>query len=166
MCNNYVRLKGTTVSGNRLERSSSKVNSLTLTRLKYYSYIQKVKNLKTTSKKESNDLRFLRRYDIIEVNGITKLIHPVTDQENITYYVFNEEIFGVLNKAHIFTGHGGRDRTIQKLRGKFQNVTTEDILLFLSLCEPGVQKLKHKKRTGCKAFVIQRNEFTISSGFD
>lgn len=67
----------------KLERSTSKVNSLTLTKFKYDSYIQKVKNLKTANKKESNDLRFLRRYDIIEINGITKLIHPVTDQESI-----------------------------------------------------------------------------------
>lgn len=130
----------------KLERSTSKVNSLTLTKLKYDSYIQKVKNLKTANKKESNDLRFLRRYDIIEINGITKLIHPVTDQESIRYYVFDEELFGVLNEAHISTGHGGRDRMIEQLKGKFQNVTTKDILLFLSLCEPCVQKLKHKKK--------------------
>lgn len=130
----------------QLERLTSKVNSLTLTKAKYDVYIQKVKNLKATIKKESNDLRFLRRYDIIEVNGITKLIHPVTDQESIRYYVFDEELFGVLNEAHISTGHGGRDRMIQQLKGKFQNVTTKDILLFLSLCEPCVQKLKHKKK--------------------
>ena len=54
--------------------------------------------------------------------------------------------FGVLNEAHISTGHGGRDRMIEQLKGKFQNVTTKDILLFLSLCEPCVQKLKHKKK--------------------
>ncbi|XP_057657392.1 KRAB-A domain-containing protein 2-like [Diorhabda carinulata] len=129
-----------------LERSASKVNSLVLSKLKYDSYIEKVTSLKTSSKKENNDLRFLRRYDIIEVSGITKLIHPVTDQENIKYYVFDEELFGVLNEAHISTGHGGRDRMIEQLKGKFQNVTTKDILLFLRLCEPCIQKLNHKKK--------------------
>lgn len=77
----------------KLECSASKINSLTLTKLKYDSYIQKVKNLKTVNKKKSNDLRFLRRYEIIEANDMTKLIHPATDQESIRYYVYEEELF-------------------------------------------------------------------------
>ena len=77
-----------------------------MTKLKYDSYIQKGRNLKTATKKESNDLRFLRRYDIIEVNGITKLIHPVTDQESIKNYVFDEELFGVLNEGALELGTG------------------------------------------------------------
>lgn len=35
--------------------------------------------LKSVNKKGSSDIRFLRIYDVFEVNGISKVIHPVTD---------------------------------------------------------------------------------------
>ncbi|KAL3272515.1 hypothetical protein HHI36_013991 [Cryptolaemus montrouzieri] len=98
----------------KLDRLNSKVNTFSLSKLKYHEHIQKVKQLKIMDQKESNDLRFLKRYDVIEVNSISKLIHLVTEQENLKYYVFDEELYEVLFEAHTLTGHGGRDRMIKQ----------------------------------------------------
>lgn len=122
--------------------STSKGNSLILIKL-----TTKFKNLKTANKKECIVLKFLRQYNIIEVNGNTKLIYPVRDQEGIRYYVFNEEkLFGIHNEMHIFTGFRGRDLLIGQLEGKFQNVTIKVCLTIGQLVEPCVQKLKHDKK--------------------
>jgi hypothetical protein len=37
------------------------------------------------------------------------------DESNLKIYVFLEELYGILEKAHKETGHGGRDRMIKHL---------------------------------------------------
>jgi len=128
------------------ERENSKVNSVSMNKVKYELLVNKVKSLKLKSHKDGNDYRFLKRYDIIEVNGVTKLISPVTEQDSIKYFVYDEDLFQVLNDAHITTGHGGRDRMIKNLKMKYKNITYKDILIFLSLCESCLQKQKNPKK--------------------
>nr|XP_024215912.1 KRAB-A domain-containing protein 2-like isoform X1 [Halyomorpha halys] len=129
-----------------LRREQSKVNCVSMDKVKYEHFIKKVKTLKVNPHKDGNDYRFLKRYDVIEINGVTKLISPATDKESITYFVYDEELFEVLNDAHITTGHGGRDRMVKHLKSKYKNITYKDILLFLSLCQPCLQKQKSQKK--------------------
>ena len=46
-----------------------------------------------------------------------------------------EELYGILEKAHKETGHGGRDRMIKHLNNGYANISRESIELFTSLCE-------------------------------
>ena len=46
-----------------------------------------------------------------------------------------EELYGILEKAHKETGHGGRDRMITHLNNGYANISRESIELFTSLCE-------------------------------
>ena len=64
-----------------------------MNKVKYEFLINKAKSVKSKPNKEWNDYRFLKRYDIIEVNGITKLISPVTEENSIKYFVYDEELF-------------------------------------------------------------------------
>lgn len=130
-----------------LERERSKVNSVSMDKKKYELLIRKVISLKMKSHKDGNDYRFLKRYDIIEENGVTKLVSPVSKQESmIKYFVYDEELFELLDDAHIITGHGGRDRMVKHLKSKYKNITYKDILIFLSLCDPCLQKQKCQKK--------------------
>jgi hypothetical protein len=45
-----------------------------------------------------------------------------------------EETFDVIKRAHIATGHGGRDRMLKELGKKYVNVTRDSIELFKSMC--------------------------------
>lgn len=117
------------------EREDSKVNCVSMDKVKYELLINKVKSLRLVSHKHGNDYRFMKRYDVIDVNGTTKLISPQTVQESIKYFVYDEDLFQVLNDAHITTGHGGRDRMVRHLKSKYKNITYKDILIFLSLCD-------------------------------
>ena len=46
-----------------------------------------------------------------------------------------EESYGILEKAHKETDHGGRDRIIKHLNNDYANISRESIELFASLCE-------------------------------
>ena len=54
------------------------MNSVSTDKVKYEFLINKVKSVKSKPNKKGKDYRFLKRYDIIEVNGITKLISPLS----------------------------------------------------------------------------------------
>lgn len=128
------------------ERQHSKVNSVSMNKARYELLINKVKSLKIKSHKDGNEYRFLKRYDVIDINGVTKLISPLTEEDTIKFFVNDEDLFEVLNDAHTTTGHGGRDRMVKHLKTKYKNITYKDILIFLSLCELCLQKQTSLKR--------------------
>jgi hypothetical protein len=61
------------------------------------------------------------------------------------YYVCLEDMFKVVQKNHIATGHGGRDKMIKEANKKYANVSIEALELFKDLCEEC--QLKKRKLT-------------------
>uniref|UniRef100_A0A2S2P516 KRAB-A domain-containing protein 2 n=1 Tax=Schizaphis graminum TaxID=13262 RepID=A0A2S2P516_SCHGA len=59
-------------------------------------------------KKEPKDFRLIKRYDVLVVQGKTKLIFPVKDDNVVLYYVPTSELFDILQATHVSIGHGGR----------------------------------------------------------
>ena len=51
------------------------------------------------------------------------------------FFFFFFFLYGILEKAHKETGHGGRDRIIKHLNNDYVNISRESIELFTSLCE-------------------------------
>ncbi|CAC5365165.1 KRAB-A domain-containing protein 2 [Mytilus coruscus] len=54
---------------------------------------------------------------------------------DIKYYACLEDMYNIVHKTHIATGHGGLDKMIKKANGKYANVSTEAVELFKELCE-------------------------------
>ncbi|KAK6174222.1 hypothetical protein SNE40_017541 [Patella caerulea] len=50
----------------------------------------------------------------------------VKNQQNI------EHSFDIIQKAHIATGHGGRDKMMKELSKKYANITQEAVTIFKS----------------------------------
>ncbi|KAL3279662.1 hypothetical protein HHI36_017168 [Cryptolaemus montrouzieri] len=94
-----------------------------------------------------------RQYDEIGVEGISKLIHLVTEQENLKYYVFDEELYEVLFEAHTLTGHGGRDRMIKQLETKYYDEAYHPVPKLVQALRSKTEP--QEKRGGCEAFIIQ-----------
>ena len=63
------------------------------------------------------------------------------------YYVTIEETYDIIHKAHISTGHGGRDRMLKELHKKYANITTRSVEIFKSLCEECQKKRKRPMTT-------------------
>jgi len=126
------------------------------TRQKYEELISEVEFAKKVKKKTSLQYRRLKRYDVLCVGNVKKLITPLSNKMNTQYYVTDDELFDVIDSAHRECGHGGRDRTVKVLRNKYANVTKECINLYLDLCVP----CQKKKSCPKKGLVVKPLLFT------
>ncbi|XP_063889921.1 KRAB-A domain-containing protein 2-like isoform X3 [Scylla paramamosain] len=127
-----------------------------LTAEKYGSLLQEVKEAKTAKKKTSLQYRRLKRFDVIEIGVVQKLIASSKNDE-VRYYVPAPEIFEVIKTSHVAIGHGGRDRLKCEINRKYANVTADMIKLFLTMCEV-CQSKKNKKKRGLVSKPILHSE--------
>jgi hypothetical protein len=116
--------------------STKNSNNVFLSEVKYSEVLEEVKRLKNGAKLKPNDYKLLKRYDIMNISYIEKLIVRVTDPNTIKYYVYNDELFKIIHDVHLQTGHGGRNRMEHELNAKYNNITREYLMIYLNLCEP------------------------------
>lgn len=110
-------------------------NCVYLSEEEYLKILEEVCVAKNKSKnKTSTEFRRLQRYDVITIGKDKKLISPLRkNNENVKYFVTNEEIFDVIHTAHLNVGHGGRNKVVKEINDKYVNVTSEMVMLYLSL---------------------------------
>ena len=71
--------------------------------------------MKSGGNKDKINYKFLK-YDFINISNCEKLIKPLgNEEENVLYYVTNEELFGILQETYVSVGHGERDRMIYEV---------------------------------------------------
>lgn len=134
---------------NQLEQivSQKNKNNIYLNQYQYEKILLEVKAAKLKEKNKSDvDYRRLKRYDIIVVGKEEKLISPLKAGGSIKYFATIEETYGIIHDAHLATGHGGRNRLVKEINNKYNNITTEAVMLYLSLCEACQKKAKSKKK--------------------
>ena len=59
----------------------------------------------------------------------------VSKSEPVSYYLPTDEIFDIIQAAHLAVWHGGRERCRNDTSRKYVNVMTEVVNIFLPLCE-------------------------------
>lgn len=84
--------------------------SVLLSEEKYKSLVQEVQQAQNARKNQesltSKDYRRLKRFDILKINETEKLIQKRSvDSESIIYYCSSNELYDILEKAHIDVGH-------------------------------------------------------------
>ena len=67
------------------------------------------------------------------------------EDTHLYYYVSIDDTFDIIERAHISTGHGGRDRMVKELSKQYVNVICEAVELFKPLCVDC--QWKHKRPT-------------------
>lgn len=117
----------------------------------YNKIISDVQTSKLKLKKDAKDYRRLKRFEVMKIGGVTKLILPPEDGceinvENIKVYVHNDELFDILRSAHIDIGHGGLHRMYDIIHKKYHNVQRKIIQLFLNHCEICQRKKSFPKK--------------------
>ena len=94
---------------------------------------------------------YIQKFEILQCGDVENLIKKRLTEEDIhLYYVSIEDTFDIIKRAHISTGHGGRDRMVKELSNKY--VTREAVELFKSLC---VDCQRKRKRPTTKGVVVQ-----------
>lgn len=133
----------------------------------YFSFLTKVKAAKNKiSHKTPEDYQRLLKYDIVQIGNVQKLVVPVKNERDpIIYYTYLEEIFDIIHETHISIGHGGRNRMMKELKGKYKNITAELVVIYLNLCEPCQKKLSIPKK-GLVVKPIKSSEFNTRCQVD
>ncbi|XP_070206199.1 KRAB-A domain-containing protein 2-like [Littorina saxatilis] len=109
----------------------------------------------------------LAKYDVLQCGPVEKLIKKRSCAEQTpVYYVTIEETFDVIKRAHISTGHGGRDRMIKETQRKYANISTKSLELFKSLCEECQKKRKRPMTKGVVVRPIISKEFASRGQVD
>ena len=87
----------------------------------------------------------MKKYEVLNCGDTQKLIRKRQDMNSEpVYFSFIEESFGILKRAHILTGHGGRDKLIKNLSTRYANITTDAIKLFKAGCIECHKKRRQK----------------------
>ena len=93
------------------------------------------------------------RYQVLQCGDVEKLVKKEeASHEGHKYFVHIDEMFGIIHRAHLATGHGGRDKMIKELFPKYANITVEVIEMFKSLC---LECMKKRKRSAIKGVVVR-----------
>jgi len=107
------------------------------------------------------------RYEILQCGDVEKLIRKRKNpDESALYYVSEEDTFDVIKRAHIATGHGGRDRMMKELQRKYANITTKCLELYKSLCEECQKRRKRPMTKGVVVHPILSKEFSSRGQVD
>ena len=102
-------------------------------------YEKTIDELKSAShvsgKKTRRQYHLLKKFEILQCGDVEKLIKKRESKlSDPVYFVYIEEMYGVINRAHLATGHGGRDRMHKHLSLKYANIPLGTVEIFKSLC--------------------------------
>ena len=84
----------------------------------------------------------------MQCGDVEKLIKKrISQDEEPIYYASIEDTYDIVKRAHIATGHGGRDRMAKEVNKRYANITCDALELFKSYCQEC-----QKKRNYCAFF--------------
>ena len=108
---------------------------------RYYDIIDSSKSAAAgVNKKSRNDYYLMSRYDVLLCGDVWKLIKKRNSpDETPLYFVTIEDTFDVIKRAHVSTGHGGRERMLKEVQKKYANVTSA-ASSFSNLCAKNAKK--------------------------
>ena len=134
-------------------------------------YYETIEDLKTMTKvsisKSRHQYYIFKKYDVLTCGDVEKLIKKKkSPEDHPVYYATIEDTYDIISKAHIATGHGGRDRMLKHLNQKYANITTEAVELFKSYCIVCQEKRKRPKTTGVVVKPILSREFNSRGQVD
>ena len=134
----------------------------------YYETIEDLKTMtKVSTSKSRHQYYILKKYDVLTCGDVEKLIKKKkSPEDHPVYYATIEDTYDIISKAHIATGHGGRDRMLKHLNQKYANITTEAVELFKSYCIVCQEKRKRPKTTGVVVKPILSREFNSRGQVD
>ncbi|CAL4149774.1 unnamed protein product, partial [Meganyctiphanes norvegica] len=106
-------------------------------------------------------------YEIMECGDVEKLIKCRKDrEESPLFYVPIEDTFDVIQRAHIRTGHGGRDRRYKYVGMTYANITAWALETFKSFCLECQKKKKRPTATGIVVRPILSEDFNTHGQVD
>ena len=88
----------------KLLDDNKSTHNIIFTRERYNETIHSLKEAKSATKKTQLQRYLTKKYDVLEIAGIEKLVRKGTD---VIYYCTTEELYRLIKTAHSGIGHGG-----------------------------------------------------------
>ena len=134
----------------------------------YYKTVSDLRLAATTkTKKSRHQYYLLSKYEILQCGDVEKLIKKrESPEERPVYYVSIEDTYEIIKKAHISTGHSGRDRMLKHIKEKYANITKDSLDLFKSYCVVCQERRKRQKTNGVVVKPILSSEFNSRAQVD
>ncbi|XP_068229435.1 KRAB-A domain-containing protein 2-like [Palaemon carinicauda] len=134
-------------------------------------YFQMIEDIHRGSERKNTKSRhecyLLSKYEVLQRGDVEKIIKKrQTLDETPVYYVSIEDTFDIVKRAHVATGHAGRDRMTKELQVKYANIQRDTIELFKSLCLECQKKRKQPRTKGVVVKSILSTEFSSRGQVD
>ena len=143
----------------KILKRSADPQSVILTKEKYEGLITSVLAVKADGKKTATDYWLAKKYNVLDVGGIQKLIVPMTGgTASVRDYLHIDEMFSELEKMHAKVGHGGRDRMEREAKQVFKNVSRTTITDFVFGCEQCEKKGHKRKGLVVKPIILEHEQ--------
>ena len=99
---------------NTLIMSKTENNSF-LSKEKYDLFVHQINTQKQRNRKNvPKDYELLKRYDVVQIGQVEKMIFPVAEGNfSLQHYVQIEELFNVIHEVHASIGHGSRGSMVE-----------------------------------------------------
>jgi hypothetical protein len=95
---------------------------------------------------------------VLKVTDVNKLIVPVSENNEIKYYVHNEELFDVIHNIHLSIGHGERNRMEYEVNTKYKNISRDMIMQYLIANRVKKKRMHSQERIGGATNYINKDE--------
>ena len=113
-----------------LKKWHSKNKRVLITRDEYFETVNELITSQETKVKSPRQYYLIKKYELLNCGDTQKLIRKHKDENSEpVYFVFIEETFSILKRAHILTGHGGRDKMIKKISHKSMQTSHKSLLI-------------------------------------
>ncbi|KAK9879056.1 hypothetical protein WA026_003871 [Henosepilachna vigintioctopunctata] len=77
---------------------------------KYSKLIERVEDAEKSEKRIPSQQRRLKRFSVLIIGEVKKIIAQM--EGNIKYYLQGDELYDVIDVAHVAVRHGGRDKML------------------------------------------------------
>ncbi|XP_068234280.1 KRAB-A domain-containing protein 2-like [Palaemon carinicauda] len=134
-------------------------------------YFQMIENIHRASERKITKSHYeyylMSKYEVLQCGDVEKIIKKrQTLDETPVYYVSIEDTFDIVKRAHVATGHCGRDRMTKELQVKYDNIQRDTIELFKLLCLECQKKRKRPMTKGVVVKPIPSTEFSSRGQVD
>ncbi|KAK3863131.1 hypothetical protein Pcinc_031073 [Petrolisthes cinctipes] len=111
------------------KRSKGK-KSILLPKEQYNKIIADLTAIDKSGKKTPHEYYLLKKYEVLKCGDVFKLIRRGNANEDPIYFATLKDTFDIIKRAHIATGHGGRDKMEKELTKKYANITHDAISIY------------------------------------
>ncbi|XP_068241069.1 KRAB-A domain-containing protein 2-like [Palaemon carinicauda] len=133
------------------QRSEGK-KSVLIPKEQYNEIISELTAIDKSGKKTPHEYYLLKKYEILKCGDVLQLTRRRTANEDPIYFAKLEDTLDIIMRAHIATGHEGRDKMVKELSKKYANITHDAISIYKSLC---IECQRKRKQPTFKGTIVR-----------